>query len=98
MKFNLVASCALGLESVVARELNNLGMADVHADNGRVKFTGDESALCRANLWLRSADRVWWSLKKFPCSNFEELFLGVKSIPWPELMPVNAEFPVDAHT
>lgn len=98
MKFNLVASCALGLESVVARELNNLGMADVHADNGRVKFTGDESALCRANLWLRSADRVWLSLKKFPCSNFEELFWGVKSIPWPELMPVNAEFPVDAHT
>ena len=98
MKFNLIASCALGLESVVARELNNLGMAEVRANNGRVSFIGDESALCRANLWLRSADRVWWSLKKFPCTTFEELFLGVKSIPWSELMPVNAEFPVDAHT
>ena len=49
MKFNLIASCALGLESVVARELNNLGMAEVRANNGRVSFIGEESALCRAN-------------------------------------------------
>ncbi|MGM9998686.1 MAG: class I SAM-dependent RNA methyltransferase [Candidatus Bruticola sp.] len=98
MKFNLTASCALGLESVVARELLKLNMGEIHSENGRVRFVGEEVDICRANLWLRSADRVWWSLKKFPCSSFEELFVGVKEIPWAKLMPVNAEFPVDAHT
>ena len=98
MQFNLIASCALGLEAVVARELKKLQMHDVRSENGRVLFKGGASDICRANMWLRSADRVWWSLQKFRCETFEDLFQGLKYMPWPQFMPVDAEFPVEAHT
>lgn len=98
MLFDLIASCALGLEAVVARELKNLNMQDIRSENGRVLFKGTALDVCRANIWLRSADRVWWHLKTFPCETFEDLFVGVKGIAWDDLMPVDAEFPVDAHT
>ena len=98
MQFNLIASCALGLEAVVARELKKLQMHDVRSENGRVLFKGGASDICRANMWLRSADRVWWSLQKFRCETFEDLFQELKYMPWPQFMPVDAEFPVEAHT
>ena len=96
MQLNLVATCALGLEAVVARELQKLGMAEVNSHNGYVSFTGTARDLCRANMWLRSADRVWMCLTEFSCASFEDLFQGVKSVPWPMLLPREAEFPVDA--
>lgn len=91
----LSASCAFGLESVVARELKALGMADIRQDNGSVSFAGGADAICRANMWLRCADRVWIRVGQFPAATFEDLFQGVKALPWPDLLPRNASFPVD---
>ena len=89
---SLIASCAFGLEAVLARELRDLGMSEVQSDNGQVSFAGD---LARANLWCRTADRIWQRMARFPATTFEELFQGVKNIGWGELMPRNACFPVE---
>ncbi|MBI3929434.1 MAG: class I SAM-dependent RNA methyltransferase [Armatimonadetes bacterium] len=93
LKLSLVATCAFGLEAVVARELQALGY-DTRSDNGSVWFEADELAICRANLWLRSADRLWLRLGEFPAGTFEELFQGVRQLPWPDWLSANAEFPV----
>ena len=57
-------------------------------ENGRVRFRGDERAICRANLWLRTADRVLVEMASFPATTFEELFQGVRAIPWEEWIPL----------
>ena len=98
MNLTLVATCALGLEAVVARELKDLGVEGARTENGHVTFQGGPEELCRANLWLRSADRVWLSVGEFPAATFEELFEGTKGLPWPDLLPRDARFPVDGHT
>lgn len=90
----LNATCAFGLEAVVARELKALGYDDVRADNGNVRFTADAVAISRANLWLRCADRVWLTMGRFPATTFEQLFEGVKAMPWSQLLPKDAQFPV----
>src|SRR3712207_4144233 len=66
MPLDLIATASFGLEAVVARELRQLGYEDQTVEDGRVTFRGDESAICRANLWLRSADRVLLRLGGFP--------------------------------
>lgn len=93
-KLTLIATTAFGLEAVVARELENLGYTDRMTENGRVTFAGDEEAVARCNLWLRSADRVLIKMGEFKAESFEELFQGVKKLPWDEILPENAEFPV----
>jgi putative N6-adenine-specific DNA methylase len=97
LSLHLVATCALGLEAVVSRELTNLGISDARAENGQVHFQGGPEELCRANMWLRSADRVWLRLGEFPAATFEELFQGTKALPWAEVLPREARFPVDGH-
>ncbi len=89
------ATCAFGLESVVARELEGLGVKDIRSDNGSVGFQASYEELCQANLWLRTADRVWVVLGRFPARSFEELFSGVRALPWPDLLPRQACFPVE---
>ncbi|MFN8612143.1 MAG: class I SAM-dependent RNA methyltransferase [Vulcanimicrobiota bacterium] len=96
MMFEFDATCAFGLEAVLARELKSLGLQEVRSDNGHVFFKGDFLAMARANLWARTADRIWWRLGHFPVRTFEELFQGVKNLPWSEFMPRDAEFPVEA--
>lgn len=91
--FELMATCAFGLEAVLARELRALGY-EARKDNGSVSFPGDAEAVCRSNLWLRCADRVWLRAAHFRATTFEELFQGVKGIPWGDLLPRKAEFPV----
>ncbi|MDW7651891.1 MAG: class I SAM-dependent RNA methyltransferase, partial [Bacillota bacterium] len=93
--FELIATAAFGLEAVVAKELKDLGYTDQMVENGRVTFRGDETAICRANLWLRSADRVLVKMGEFDATTFEELFQGARALPWPDWLPENAEFPVD---
>lgn len=93
--FDFVASCAFGLEAVLSRELRDLGLADVKSDNGQVHFRGDWLAMARANLWARTADRIWLRLGQFPARTFEELFSGTRALPWPDLLPANACFPVE---
>lgn len=89
------ASCAFGLESVLARELRTLEMEEVRAENGSVLFSGPPQAVCRANMWLRTADRVWVRLGRFKATTFEELFEGVRGLPWSEVLTRDAAFPVE---
>ena len=94
-KIQLIATAAFGLESVVANEIKKLGYEDLMIDNGKVTFAGDEAAICRTNLWLRTADRVLLKMGEFKALSFEELFEGTKALPWHEWIPENAEFPVE---
>ncbi|MTI67684.1 MAG: class I SAM-dependent RNA methyltransferase [Firmicutes bacterium] len=90
----LIATTTFGLEAVVKREVQNLGYKDVKVENGKVTFKGDESAIARANLWLRSADRVLLKLGEFKAFSFEELFEKTKALPWGEWITENGKFTV----
>ena len=93
--YELIATATFGLESIVAREIKKLGYSDVTVENSRVTFKGDESAICRSNLWLRSADRVFIKMGEFTALTFEELFERTKALPWGDILPENANFPVE---
>lgn len=94
-KINLIATAPMGIEAIVAREVKNLGYTDVKVENGRVEFVGDEQAIARCNIWLRSADRILVKMGEFPATTFDELFEGTKALNWPDWLPKDAEFPVD---
>ena len=94
-KHELIATSAFGIEAVVARELRDLGYEDVTVENGRVTFIGNEEAICKSNLWLRCADRVYLKVGEFTATTFEELFQQVKALPWQNYLPVDANFPVN---
>jgi putative N6-adenine-specific DNA methylase len=94
-KIQLIATATFGLEAVVAREVKELGYEDMMVENARVTFAGDETAICRANLWLRAADRVLVKMGEFPARSFEELFQQTKALPWPDWLPESAAFPVE---
>lgn len=96
MKFNLIASATFGLESVVGNELKSLGFENVVVENGRVLFTGDESDLIKANMWVRTADRIYIQVASFKSTTFEDLFEKINKIPWEVYLPMNANFPVNA--
>jgi 23S rRNA G2445 N2-methylase RlmL len=92
----LIAACAFGLEALLKRELIALGYTP-HVDQpGRVCFLGDWPDVCRANLWLRTADRVLIEVLKFPAPDFDALFDTVKGFDWSEFLPADAQFPVNA--
>lgn len=97
-QLQLIATSAMGLEAVVARELKQLGYEDVTIDNGRVFFTGDYIDICRCNLWLRSSDRVLVKMGEFPATTFDELFEGTKALPWEDWIPADGEFPVEGRS
>ncbi len=94
-KHELIATSAFGIEAVVARELRDLGYEDVTVENGRVTFIGNEEAICKSNLWLRCADRVYLKVGEFTATTFEELFQQVKALPWQNYLPVDGNFPVN---
>ncbi|UUZ80031.1 THUMP domain-containing protein [Paenibacillus sp. P26] len=77
-EIELIATAPMGLEAVVAREVRDLGYDRVTVENGRVTFIGDTLAICRANLWLRTSDRVLVKMGAFPARTFDELFEGSK--------------------
>ncbi len=93
-EIDLVAACAFGLESLVAMELGGLGYKHKILGNGRVLFRAGARAMARANLWLRTADRVLVRLATFPADDFGQLFEGTRAIAWEEWIPPNGEFPV----
>lgn len=95
MKLDIIATATFGLEAVVAQELKELGYGDLKIEHGRVEFKGKERDICLANLWLRSADRVRLKMAEFEAKTFDQLFAGVKEIPWPDILPVEARFPVE---
>jgi putative N6-adenine-specific DNA methylase len=94
-QIELIATATFGLEAVVAREVEALGYTDVKVENARVTFKGDESAICRSNLWLRSADRVLIKMGEFKALTYDELFERTKALPWADWLPENAVFPVE---
>jgi putative N6-adenine-specific DNA methylase len=97
-QLELIAACAMGLEALVARELKELGYTEQKVENGRVVFRGDELAICRTNLWLRTADRILVRMGQFPATTFDELFEGTKALNWPDWIPEDAEFPVQGRS
>ena len=92
--YTLVAPCFFGTEHTLSFEVKRLGAQNVKVTDGRVAFEGDAAMIAAANLNLRTAERVLLLLKTFPATTFDELFDGVYSIPWEELIPVDAQFPV----
>jgi putative N6-adenine-specific DNA methylase len=93
-KVTLIATAAMGLESIVAQEVRELGYETKVVENGKVIFEADSSAICRANLWLRTADRVKVLVGQFKATTFDELFEQTKALPWGEYISEFAEFPV----
>ncbi|QQK76134.1 class I SAM-dependent RNA methyltransferase [Salicibibacter cibarius] len=91
--YTYIATATMGLESLVAKEVQKLGY-ETTVENGKVMFEGDEKTLCRANLWLRTADRVKLKIGGFTATSFEELFEGTKALPWEAIIPVYGTFPV----
>lgn len=89
-----IATTTFGLEACVKREIINLGFENIHTFDGRVEFTGDESAIPKANLWLRCAGRVYVKMGEFTAMSFEELFQGTKALPWGDWIPVDGKFTV----
>ena len=96
-KYNLGATAAFGLEGVVAGELKRMGFEDAKGFHGGATFTGTLADAFRANLWLRTADRVLLVLGEFEARSFEELFQAVRAIEWEKYVPVDGRFPVRAH-
>ena len=95
--YKWMATAAFALEGVVARELKALGAREVTADNGRVYFTGTPADAFRANLWLRCSDRVMLVMGEYTALSFTELFDGARALPWEDILPRDAAFPVRAH-
>ena len=91
--FNLIATAAAGLEAVVGRELRDLGY-ECQVENGKVRFSGDLTAIIESNLWLRAADRIKIVVGQFPASTFEELFQGVYRLDWENYLPLGCKFPI----
>ena len=94
MKMLMVAPCLMGVEGIVADELRQIGAENVNARNARVFFEGDESLLARANIWLRCAERVQIVLGTFYATSFEELYQGVRYLPWSDYIGSKDTFPV----
>ena len=97
-KIQFAAPCLMGLEGLCADELKRLDIENVRAENGRVLFEGDFSALARANLCSRYAERIQILLGEFPVYSFENLFQGVYRLPWEEFVGEKDAFPVKGHS
>ena len=89
----LIATAAMGLESIVAREVQSLGYKTT-VDNGKVAFNAPISAIPRCNLWLRSADRVRLLIGEFKATSFDDLFEQTKALPWERFICEDGKFPV----
>lgn len=89
----LCAPCGFALEAVLSREIKELGFDVTRVEDGRVYFLSDEYGIARANLWLRTADRILVKMGEFYATSFEELFENTKSLPWHEWIPKEGSFP-----
>lgn len=90
--FELVAPCHFGLESVLKKEIYDLGYEISLVEDGRVTFQGDAEAICRSNIFLRTAERVLLQVGKFKATTFDELFEAVKALPWENYIPKDGKF------
>ena len=90
--FELIAPCHFGLEAVLKKEILDLGYEISLVEDGRVTFIGDDEAICRANVFLRTAERVLLKAGSFKAETFEELFQGTRDIPWEDFIPEDGKF------
>ena len=91
-KMELIAPCHFGLEAVLRREITDLGYEISEVEDGRITFLGDEEAVCRANIFLRTAERVLIKVGSFHAETFEELFQGTKALEWENYIPADGKF------
>ncbi len=98
MTMNFVVPCLMGVESLIANELKEIGAENVKAENARVLFSGDENILARANICLRHAERIQILLGSFHAETFEELFQGVLQIPFEDWIGKEDAFPVKGYS
>ena len=90
--YELIAPCHFGLEAVLKKEILDLGYEISLVEDGRVTFIGDDEAVCRANIFLRTAERVLLKVGCFKAETFEDLFQGTRAIPWEEYIPEDGKF------
>jgi len=91
-KYELIAPCHFGMEAMTKRELYDLGYDVTEVSDGKVTFVGDAEAIVRANIFLRTTERVLLKVGKFHAETFDELFEGVKALPWELYLPEDAKF------
>lgn len=92
-----IASAAFGMEGMTGRDLKRMGMQNVRVlDVGGATFEGSYQDAFRANLWLRTCDRIMRVMAQFEARSFEELFQGIKKIEWEKMLPEDARFPIRA--
>jgi putative N6-adenine-specific DNA methylase len=94
-QYELIATSTFGIEAVVKRELIALGYKIVSTENGKVTFLSDEAGIARANLWLRSADRVLLKIGEFKATTFDELFDKTTALDWAKYIPKDGKFDVN---
>lgn len=91
-EFEYIAPCHFGLEAILKREIGDLGYEITEVEDGRVSFKGDEAAICRANIFLRSAERILLKVGSFTATTYDELFEATKALPWEAYIPENGKF------
>lgn len=92
VNYNLIAPCHFGMEAVLKREIQNLGYEITQVEDGKVTFSGDEAAICRANMFLRTTERILIKVGSFQATTFDELFEKTKALPWEEFIPQDGRF------
>ena len=90
--FELIAPCHFGLEAVLKKEIYDLGYEITKVEDGKVTFLGDAQAVCRANVFLRTAERVLLKAGSFHAVTYDELFEGIRALPWEVYLPKDAKF------
>lgn len=90
--FELVVPCHFGLEAVLKKEIYDLGYDILQVEDGRITFAGDAEAICRGNIFLRTTERVLLKVGRFRAATFEELFQGIKALPWEAYIPADGKF------
>ena len=91
-RIELVAPCHFGLEAVLKREIQDLGYEILQVEDGKVTFCGNENAVCRANIFLRTAERILLKVGKLKAVTFDELFEQIKDLPWEDYIPSDGKF------
>lgn len=91
-KLELIAPCHFGLEAVLKNEIYDLGYDIASVEDGRVTFFGDEEAVCRANIFLRTPERILIKVGSFHAETYDELFEGTKALPWEDYIPADGKF------
>lgn len=91
-RFELIAPCHFGMEAVLKRELLDLGLEIATVEDGKITFYGTEADICRANVFLRTAERILLKVAQFKATTYDELFEGTKAIPWENYIPENGKF------